>query len=141
VTGRTSALGRLEMALPALAEEAQVTVALPGPATVSARVTVPDLPDYDRVAVQWQGADSFQLHAYEFGAAHGTAGHVSGADPADPQRATDGIGGFLTVLGDSSTDWPLLAEVYSFPAARLWARGRSRWCSKPRSPRRPAAGR
>jgi hypothetical protein len=111
------------MDLPALTTDARVTVALPGPQTVSARVTVPDLPDYDRVAVQWQGEDSFQLHAYEFGAEHGAPGHVSGAAPADPRRALDGIGGFLTLLGDSRTEWPLLAEVYSFPVARLSAAG------------------
>ncbi len=123
VTARTSALGTLEMELPAFAEQAVVTVALPGPATVSARVDVPELRDYDRVAVQWQGSDAFQLHAYEFGAAHGTPGHVSAAAPGGPERALGGIGGFLTVLGDSRTDWPLLAEVYSFPAGRLSGAG------------------
>jgi len=123
ITGRTSALGALDLTLPALAEAAEVTVALSGGPSASAETEVPDLGGYDRVAVQWQNADAFQLHAHEFGARFGEPGHISAANPAGPERALGGVGGFLTLLGDSGTDWPLLAEVYSFPAERIGRSG------------------
>ena len=119
VTARTSAQGGLDLRLPALTAEAEVALRLDGGPATSGAVTVPDLDLYDRVAVQWQREDAFQLHAFEFGAEPGAPGHVSAANPAGPERALGGTGGFLTLLGDSTTDWPLLAEVYSFPAGRI----------------------
>ena len=123
VTGRTSASGSLDLTLPALEAEAEVTVRLAGRPMTAASVEVPDLAQFDRAAVQWGQDDAFQLHAYEFGAAHGAPGHVSAANPAGPARALNGTGGFLTLLGDEATDWPLLAEVYSFPAGRMTGTG------------------
>lgn len=119
VTGQTSLAGTLDLQLPALAALAEVTVALSGGPSVRAEVAVPDLAAYDRVVVQWQNADAFQLHAFEFGADFGSPGHVSAASPAGPDRALGGVGGFLTLLGDSRPDWPLLAEVYTFPSERM----------------------
>ena len=123
VTGRTSARGALDLSLPAFDAAGEVSIRLAGRDTVTAAAAVADLERYDRAAVQWQHGDAFQLHAYEFGAAHGAPGHVSAANPAGPARAINGTGGFLTLLGDEATDWPLLAEVYSFPAGRLGGPG------------------
>lgn len=119
LTGRTSGAGMLDVSLPAFAEAAEVTVAITGGPSISATVQVPDLADYDRVAVQWQNADAFQLHAFEMGAEFGAPGHVSAAAPSGPDAALRATGGFLVLLGDSTLDWPMLAEVYTFPAARM----------------------
>lgn len=116
VTGRTDAEGALSLDLPAFATEAELTVVFTGGETVSATAAVPDLAEYHRVAVQWQGRDAFQLHALEFGASVGEPGHVSAAVPRAPGAAATGSGGFLTELGDSDVALPMLAEVYSFPA-------------------------
>ena len=43
-------------------------------------------------------------------------GHVSGANPHLPAADAPAKGGFLTLLGDSTTENPMLAEVYTFPA-------------------------
>lgn len=119
VTGRTSPTGALDLSLPAFEAAGEVTVAVTGGPSATAAAEVTDLAGYDRVAVQWQNADAFQLHAYEFGAGFGAPGHVSAANPGGPDRALGGVGGFLTLAGDSRTEWPLLAEIYTFPAGRI----------------------
>lgn len=118
VTALTSANGSLDLSLPAMAEAAEVTVAVQAGPSVSKTVIIPDLAEFDRFAVQWQRDDAFQLHAYEFGAGYGEPGHVSAAAPRSPDFAERGTGGFLNILGDSRTEWPLLAEVYTFPVGR-----------------------
>ena len=110
-TALTDDAGALDLHFPALAEQAVITLDLRGGPDLRGEVAVPDMADFDRVVMQWQGEDSFQLNAYEFGAPHGAPGHVSSARPGTP----DGEGGFLVALGDDRVDWPLFAEVYSFP--------------------------
>jgi len=119
VTGLTSATGTFDLTLPALRVDADVTADVRGGPIVFADVAVPDFADYDRVVVQWQGADSFELHAYEFGASFGEFGHVWSQSPRGPDAADLAEGGFLTALGDRQVDWPLLAEVYSLPTGRI----------------------
>ena len=116
VTERIGATGVLEVTLPAFAAAAEVEVAFNDGPALSARATVPDMALYDRVAVQWQAPDAFQLHAFEFGAGFDDPGHVSAATPRDPGHALRATGGFLMLLGDSRVSWPLLAEVYTFPS-------------------------
>lgn len=123
VTARIGAGGQLDLDLPAFAETAEVAVSFPDGGTISAWAVVPDLALYDRVGVQWQSPDSFQLHAFEFGAEFGTAGHVSATQPRDPGHAERATGGFLMLLGDSQVSRPLLAEVYTFPSARVLRSG------------------
>lgn len=115
VTGVTDAAGQLKTSLPAMASAAHVTIALPGGVQATADLAVPALADYDRVAVQWQGDDAFQLHAFEFGADYGDAGHVSAATPRTSGYAVQASGGFLTALGNGAVLLPMLAEVYTFP--------------------------
>lgn len=123
ITGRTNDLGQLQIGIPALAAGATVTVAFADGATLSGKAAVPDLADFDRVGVQWQGKAAFALHALEFGATETGRGHVSAVDPRNPSFAERGIGGFLSILGDASVPDPLLAEVYSFPAAHVVRHG------------------
>lgn len=112
LTGRTGPDGSLVLALPALAEVAAVTVSLPGGAVAEAALEVPALAAWDRVAVQWQAPDVFQLHAFEGGAAYGARGHVYAGAP-------QGETGFLTLLGEGAVDRPMLAEVYSLRRGAL----------------------
>ena len=83
-------------------------------------VTVPalsELSGFNRIVLQWKGAAGFELHAREFGADYGDAGHVWSGAPRDMTAAVLGEGGFMTRNGDTDTSDPLMAEVYSFPVA------------------------
>lgn len=115
VTGQTTANGALFTGIPALQSPAMVEVLFSDGETYEASIDMPDLADLRRFAVQWQADDAFQLHAFENGAGYGDAGHISGADPHRPAAGAPAKGGFLTLLGDSTTANPLLAEVYTFP--------------------------
>lgn len=116
-TGLTSATGAFAVDLPAMADPARVTVRFAGGTSVTAGANVPDLKAFDRVAVQWIGADAFTLHALEFGADFGARGDVSASAPGTPTDPAKASGGFLTGLGDRSVNLPMQAEVYSVPKA------------------------
>ncbi len=109
VTGTTSASGALATVIPALTTDATVDVAVGNTPATSGQITVPDVAKLTRFAVQWQGADAFQLHAFENGAAYADPGHISAAYTGKP-----GETGILSVLGDAKAELPLLAEVYTF---------------------------
>ena len=109
VTGRTTAGGALFATLPALTAISDVEIGFANGDVTSASIDMPDATKTRRFAVQWQAADAFQLHAFENGADYNQPGHISSIQPGTP-----GTGGFLTILGDSGTDLPLLAEVYTF---------------------------
>lgn len=117
ITGVTDANGALKTSIPAMASTAHFTVALPDGTRAEADLAVPALADYHRIAVQWQGDDAFQLHAFEFGADYGDAGHVSAESPRGPGFAVQATGGFLTALGEPLVLLPMLAQVYTFPSA------------------------
>jgi hypothetical protein len=116
VSGMTTANGALFTGIPAMEPQALVEVLFSDGETFGATIDIPEVADLRRFAVQWQADDAFQLHAFERGAAYGDAGHVSGADPHRPPAGAPAQGGFLTLLGDSTTETPMLAEVYTFPA-------------------------
>lgn len=116
VTGQTTATGSLFTALPALEVAASVEVMFPTGEKVAAGISVPDLARLRRFGVQWQADDAFQINAFEGGARYGEPGHVSAAKPnATPIGMDPGTGGFLSLLGDPTTELPLLAEIYTFP--------------------------
>ena len=123
ITAVTDAKGSLKASIPALSSAAHFVLALPDGAKAEADLAVPALADYDRVAVQWQGDDAFQLHAFEFGADYGDAGHVSADSPRGPGFAVQATGGFLTSLGEPSVLLPMLAQVYTFPSAHSQRQG------------------
>lgn len=119
-TLKTSAMGQAQVTLPALMTTANVMVMFDSGTTLRETVVVPAAATYDRAVVQWQGNDAFALHAYEFGAKFGDTGHVSRANP----NGTDAeASGRLTLLGDPTVLWPMMAEVYTYPTSQSWDDG------------------
>lgn len=111
-TQATDEAGQLSVSVPALSDRAVFIVAFAGGNGTVALTNVPEMHNYERVVVQWTGDVGFQIHAREFGAAYGEAGHVwSGVAPG----ARQGIG-FVTRLGDPETTVPQMAEIYTFPS-------------------------
>ena len=110
---RNGHTGTLSVLIPALEERARVSVELPDGTVLSAATRVPELVEYDRVAIQWQGAFELDLHALEFGAEPGSAGDIWQGAPRSPEQARRLGGGFLTLLGDPDLPDPVRVEVYS----------------------------
>lgn len=116
VTGRLGKDGTLSLALPGLAEAAEVSVLFTDGSRAEGTVALPDAAQYRRFAVQWQGADEFQLHAFEEGADEGDPGHVWAGAPHLPVLGQPASGGWMVSLGDASVPLPLHAAVYTFPS-------------------------
>jgi hypothetical protein len=109
---RIGADGQMMMVLPALVEEASVSLTFADGREQSDTTLVPGLSQMERVALHWQGPATLSLHAYEFGAAWGEPGHVH----AGSLRATAEAGqGFVTALGDPLLGQGNQVQVYSFP--------------------------
>ncbi|MBV7380130.1 hypothetical protein [Maritimibacter dapengensis] len=108
--------GLLILEMPALAGLARVKTEVGGYAQVG-EVAVPDMTDFDRVALVWQGGTGLQLHALENGAYYGEAGHVWSEVPGTPDRASKGEGGYISVLGSTSDGYA--ADIYTYPAGML----------------------
>lgn len=115
VTGKTSLTGALFMTLPAMEEDSDVSVLMPDGKIVAGDISLPDLPIYRRIAVQWMDKDTFELQAFEDGAVYGGKGHISAADPGSQLAGIPSKSGFITFLGDESVALPMLAEVYTYP--------------------------
>lgn len=115
VTAKTTLTGALFTDLPALVQDAKVEVMFKDTTAVSASVAVPELATLRRFAVQWQQDDAFQLHAFEDGSDFGGPGDVSQTNLHQPMAGAPSAGGFLTLLGDATTDLPMLAQVYTYP--------------------------
>ena len=113
----TDSNGLARVTVPALAKTAVFIAELQDGPSVVASAEVPDLADFDRAVLQWQGESGLQIHALEFGAGYGSDGHVWNAAMRDPAVAESGEGGFLLRLGDGLGPAPLTAEVYTFPSA------------------------
>ena len=114
-TQTTSEKGSLHIEVPALAQEAVFIIAFSNGEGAVAQAAVPELADYDRVALQWKGDTGFQIHARENGAAYGADGDVWIGAPRDKVAAVTGRGGFIVRNGDQTAAEPLIAEVYTFP--------------------------
>jgi hypothetical protein len=108
--------GAARLRVPALAESAVFMADLGEADGAVAVTTVPDLGDYDRAVLQWQGLTGPEIHALEFGAAYSDEGHVWHGAARDPGAALRGDGGFLVRLGDGQGLNPLMAEVYTYPS-------------------------
>ncbi|MBN2760250.1 MAG: hypothetical protein JXQ79_07100 [Rhodobacteraceae bacterium] len=100
--------------IPALAANARIDVFLSDDTYLQAQTTIADYADYARMIVQWSGAAKIDLHAYHRGAAYGDAGHIHAMNPFDPAMEE----AFLVALGDGKGVEPMLAQVYSVPAAQ-----------------------
>ncbi len=115
VTAKTTLTGALFTDMPALLQDATVAVMFKDSTAVEASVAVPELAALQRFAVQWQQDDAFQLHGFEDGSDFGGPGDVSAATPHQPIAGAPAKAGFLTLLGDATTDLPMLAQVYTYP--------------------------
>lgn len=107
--------------MPALREVAHVSVQLSDGQVLEASATVPELAEFERIALQWQGETGIALHAFEYGAPRGHPGHIHAGNPRSARRAELLEAGFLATLG-SVQDGPH-AEIYSFPAAEAQYEG------------------
>ncbi|RKF13449.1 hypothetical protein D6850_14200 [Roseovarius spongiae] len=116
ISAVTDADGQWSAQAPALARTAVYIVAFPNGDGAVANVSVPSLDQYDRVAVQWRGDSGIHIHALEYGADYGEAGHVWADAPHGVEQAVAGDSGFLTPLGDPNLPDALRAEVYTFPS-------------------------
>lgn len=116
ITEQTDANGSLSMTLPALSEQAIYMASFQNGLTAMAKAELSSIDIYDRVVIQWQGPGQMQVHALEFGADYGDAGHVWSEAPRDMARAALGQGGFVTVHGRAMPDQDLRAQVYTFPS-------------------------
>ncbi len=114
-TAQTDGDGLLEQAIPALTTEPSFYAYFADKAGAKATAKVPDAADYERVALSWQGDAGLQLHAREFGADYGEAGHVWAQAPRTPSAAIRMQGGYLVSLGDADTLEPRQVEIYTFP--------------------------
>lgn len=114
----SDAAGQATVNVPALDEAAVFLADLgtgEGAVTV---VTVPDLANFDRAVLQWQGVDGPEIHVREFGATYGEDGHIWHQASRDAGTAIEGTGGFLVRLGDPAAFNPLMAEVYTYPSGQ-----------------------
>lgn len=113
----TDSDGRIDIAVPALAEDARFTAILPDGEGAEAVTKVDSLMFYDRAVLQTTGPSGLTLHALECGAGYDEPGHVWSGAPRDPAIAARGEGGFLLMLGDPALEDSPLAQVYTFPSA------------------------
>ena len=112
---QTDALGTYAVDVPALDMDATFSVTLASGAVAETAVDVPAALRNERVVLQYNGDNGLQIHALEFGADYGDAGHIWSGNPGSVEVATRTGGGFLTLLGDRSQPDAFLAEVYSLP--------------------------
>lgn len=115
-TARTDDNGVVSVSVPALAVHASFTVLFNNVEHARVTIDVPDVRIYDRAILQWDGSYNLQLHALEDGAGIGDAGHVWSASMHDADDAVAGEQGFVMRLGTGDSDWPRMAEVYTYPA-------------------------
>jgi len=111
----TDDTGAAKLSVPALSKAAVFIATFGSGASAVAEAEISTLEYYDRAVVQWSGPEGLQIHALEYGADYGEAGHVWAGAAHDLARAAKGEGGFLTRLGDPDIFNPLRAEVYTFP--------------------------
>lgn len=100
-------IGSLKLNIPAMSQTAIFTASFAHAPEVSTTVSVQDLDDIERVAIQFSMLDGFELHALENDASYGETGHVWA-------RSTAGQG-TLTVLGQPIHDQAQMVQIYSTP--------------------------
>lgn len=114
-TQQSDNAGRISVKVPALVEAAVFIADAGDGIGAVAQARVADLALFDRAIAQWQGNQAVQLHALEFGASHGEAGHVWRDAPGEFTAANPG--GFTLKLGDPELPNSYQAMVYSYPTA------------------------
>lgn len=109
--------GGLVILAPAMMDAANFVVTFEDGARKTVTATVPDLAEYERLALVWQGGTGLQLHALENGAFYGEAGHIWAETPSTPDNAVSGLGGFVSALGSSANGYA--TDVYTFPVSLM----------------------
>ncbi len=105
-TARVSVEGDLALELPAFESEALVTAFFRGSEVLLGSVTVADAAAIQRFAVQWAGADVFDLRISEDDRVY--VGTHEARNSAGGQK--------IRSFGDPLVDEPMFAEVYTYPA-------------------------
>lgn len=116
ITATTTITGVLFADIPALVADAKVALQFDDGTVLDGTVSVPEVAALRRFGVQYQADDAFQLHAFENGAAYGSAGDISAQNTRMPEPGVPVSGGYLIRLGDSTAPTPLLAEIYTYPS-------------------------
>ena len=109
--------GKLSVVIPALKSDAEFSISFENGKSATASTSVPTIALYDRVLIQGVGETGIQIHAREFGASYGDDGHVWSGAPRDASAVNDGVGGFMTVLGQPGDKDHLVSEIYTYPVA------------------------
>lgn len=122
-TAVTSDIGHFTARIPAFAEIAAFKVELVNGSSVSTSLVIPDVSDYDRVAVQWTGDSGLRIHALEMGADYGERGHVWAKSPQSVARSLQAQGGYITELGNADYPAAKHIEIYSFPTGQMQKTG------------------
>lgn len=111
--------GAFFVSVPVMNTYDDISVTFASGSSVNAKPVTQSLENYDRVAISWHGGGIMHIHALEYGAQFGDAGHVWAGSPGSSGFVGSSAGGgFLTTLGNPDVAAPMLAEVYSFPAGR-----------------------
>lgn len=115
-TESTDDEGKLDLAVPALAENAVFIASFPNSKGAVANVNVTTLALYDRAVVQSEFSSGIGLHALEFGADYTGEGHIWSNAPGEVAAAATGKGGFMTLLGNPAISEGSMAQIYTFPS-------------------------
>lgn len=116
-TQLTDADGRFNVDIPALAEASIFIVAFPNGEGAMANTMVPSVSEFDRVVLQSKDLNGIDIHAREFGANYGEAGHIWKEAAGLTDDAVAGTGGFMTLLGDDAVADGSYVQIYSYPSA------------------------
>lgn len=76
IMGQTDNIGLAQIMVPALDKSATFDMTFEDGEMVTASAEVPELADYARAVLYWEGAPGFELHAFHNGATYGAEGHV-----------------------------------------------------------------
>ncbi len=111
VSQQTDENGALDLTMPVLSEYAIFLISFDDQKGTVATTHVPDISQYDRVALQWKGTTDLQIHALEFGASYGGDGHVWADSSAT------GLGEVVH-MGQPGLGTAQNIEIYSFPSGQ-----------------------
>ena len=107
--------GTYTIDVPAFHEFRKFSVTFADGTTVDVKTLSLMIDGYERVAISWQGGPAIHIHAFEYGAGYGDAGHVWADAAGDVGAEVKAKGGFLVQLGSPDVFNPRMAEIYSFP--------------------------
>jgi len=111
--------GVLSTIIPAFTSIANIDVIFEDGATASAKVSLRDASELERLAIVWSAPVNLDLHAFENDATENSDGHVWVNNQRTYRDTLIGGGGFLETFGDPSIEGGTMAEVYSLPTSRI----------------------